>query len=42
MIRTSAAVIHLYESMSKWVRPAAIKARLNRGENPNDADEMAA
>ena len=42
MTRTRAASIHRYDRMSKLFSPVAISARLKRGENPNDADEIAA
>ena len=42
MTRTIAATAHLYESTSNMPNPAVIRARLKRGEKPNDADEIAA
>jgi hypothetical protein len=41
-ISTNAAIPQRYERMSKFVRPAVIRAILKRGEKPKDADDIAA
>ena len=42
IINTSPAISHRYESISKSLSPAAIRAKLKSGEKPNDIDEITA